>query len=132
MERGMIERALTEQADASTGGQPALSRLTVVPHGVVVRLGGLDVAGTLAAGHPVSCEGTDVAISVNAAGTAFRPGVLGQGRVYENRLEIDLVLPEPEAAALGAALQRADRGALRFACEPITETLLRVVRFECI
>ena len=127
----MIERALTEQARASTGGQSALSNLTVVPHCVAVRAGGLDVTGTLAAGHAFSCEGTDVAISVNAAGTAFRPGVLGQGRVYEDRLEIDLVLPEPEADALGAALQREDRDVLRFACEPITETLLRVVRFEC-
>lgn len=126
----MIERALTEKTRVSTGGRSAPATLTVVPCGVIVRAGGLDVTGTLAAGHAFSCEGTDVAISVNAAGTAFRPGVLGQGRVYEDRLEIDLVLPEPEADALGAALQRVDRGILRFACEPITETLLRVVRFE--
>ncbi|TDW67183.1 hypothetical protein EDF57_10266 [Novosphingobium sp. PhB55] len=144
----MIERG---GAKAWAGGKPAVPALTVAVGSLSVRaagpagLLGLDLAGTVEEddvlpswGH----EGAEVALCVNPAGTAFLEGVLGQGRIYADRIEVDIVLPAGEAEALASRLaqpapsharpshDRPSRHHLRLTAQPITETLLRITGFE--
>ncbi|MBO9724674.1 MAG: hypothetical protein J7530_09890 [Novosphingobium sp.] len=87
---------------------------------------GLEVAGTVVVGH--ACEGTEVRIALNPAGTTFREGVLGQGRIYHDRIEIDLIL-DGRAEQDFVRRLREDR-VLVLHGKPITESLLRITGFE--
>lgn len=76
-------------------------------------------------GNALIRAGADVIVFLNPPGTAFRnPEIVGNGRVREDRIEIDLVLPPARMTALTAALE--DGGRLLFQTRAITETLFRV------
>lgn len=130
---------MMERSDAWKG-KPATEAALMVTIGAVT-IGvvaarddacGLDIAGTVRGEGPFGawgCEGADVAIAVNAPGTAFRRGVLGQGRLYDDRVELDLMLEGREAQALAADLEGPGRVLLLHG-EPIGERLFRVTGYE--
>lgn len=123
---------MMERGDAWKGKSAAEAALAVTIGVVAARddACGLDIAGTVRGEGPFGawgCEGADVAIAVNAPGTAFRRGVLGQGRLYDDRVELDLSLEGRAAQALKADLE--GRVLLLYG-EPIGERLFRVTGYE--
>lgn len=73
--------------------------------------------------------GTDVTVFLNPPDTHFRDSAIcGSGRIYEDRIEIDLVLTPERTEALLSAL---DQGAyLQFQTVEITESLFRIEAAE--
>jgi len=100
--------------------------LTVDVAEVVAKPSGFEITGVAATGW--TCEGAEVRIALNPAGTTFREDVLGQGRIYHDRIEIDLILDGRAEQALVHRL-REDR-VLILHGKPITESLLRITGFE--
>jgi hypothetical protein len=71
--------------------------------------------------------GADVRIQLNPPRTAFSdPAILGSGRIYDDRIEIDLVLAPATTAKMLAVLERSYRPGLRFSANAITESIFRV------
>lgn len=69
--------------------------------------------------------GADVTVFLNPPHTSFRdPGISGNGRIYEDRIEIDLVLAPTRMGTLLAALEEGTK--LRFQTGFITESLFRI------
>ncbi|PZQ50946.1 MAG: hypothetical protein DI555_21950 [Novosphingobium pentaromativorans] len=134
----MIERQI-ERGGAKRCAGP-VPGLAVVVTGVAAHASegapGFDITGVLAEDGPLplpSVSGMDVAIAVNPAGTTFRGGVLGQGRVYEDRVEVDLVLGAEEARGLCAGLlSQLETGApvLELRGDAIAASLLRITGFN--
>ncbi|WP_395397199.1 hypothetical protein WBP07_31485 [Novosphingobium sp. BL-8A] len=82
------------------------------------------VANDMAANAWIRAD-ADVTVFLNPPHTGFRDaGVCGNGRIYEDRIEIDLVLVPERAAALLAALT--EGATLQFQTESITESLFRI------
>lgn len=80
-----------------------------------------------AAGNAWIRAGADVTLFVNAAGTAFdSPDIRGSGRIYDDRIEIDLILPPHDVSALTTWLEGDAAPTLGLLTSPITETLFRV------
>ncbi|WP_334183520.1 hypothetical protein [Novosphingobium sp.] len=100
--------------------------MTVDVTGVAAKPSGFEITGIAARGW--ACEGAEVRVALNPAGTAFREGVLGQGRVYDDRIEIDLILDGRAEQDLVRRL-REDR-VLVLHGTPITGSLLRITGFE--
>lgn len=71
--------------------------------------------------------GADVTIFINPDKTAFRdPNVLGSGRVYDDRIEIDLMLAPAAALSLMDSLSASTEPQLSFATRAMTETIFRI------
>lgn len=69
--------------------------------------------------------GTEVIVHINPASTAFRdPQVIGSGRIYEDRLEIDLLLLAEQVSALLG--EWPDGGQLQFQTRTLTEGTFRI------
>ncbi|GEM_PF-1402591 len=137
----MIERQIERGgAKRCAGPVPALAVIvtgvTARADGGSARAPGFDITGVLAEDGPFplqSVSGMDVAIAVNPAGTTFRGGILGQGRVYEDRVEVDLVLGAEEARGLCAGLLSGlETGApvLELRGDAIAASLLRITGFN--
>ncbi|WP_395337297.1 hypothetical protein WBP06_22235 [Novosphingobium sp. BL-8H] len=94
----------------------------------VLRAGPLRIDGRVAGGAADDgpmLVGMDVAVFLNPPHTAFTdPEIAGQARVYEDRIEIDLVLPQSRVATLAEAL--GEGAALQFQTRAITDTLFRI------
>lgn len=93
---------------------------------VAAKPSGFEITGVVATGH--DCEGAEVRIVLNPAGTTFREDVLGQGRIYEDWIEVDLTLDERDEHDFVRRL-RGGR-VLILHGKPITESLLRITGFE--
>ncbi|TCM20521.1 hypothetical protein EDF56_102182 [Novosphingobium sp. PhB165] len=78
------------------------------------------------ASNPWMRAGADVTIFLDPPDTAFDNGILGGGRIYEDRIEIDLTLGPDRTAGLVDALDRADAAVLHFQTRAISEFLFRV------
>jgi len=71
--------------------------------------------------------GADVDITLNPPGTSYSDSaVLGGGRIYDDRIEIDLILDEPAAASLMCALKTSEAPQLRLSTRATTPTVFRV------
>lgn len=71
--------------------------------------------------------GTDVTIFINPEKTAFRdPNILGNGRIYDDRIEIDLLLAPDPALSLVQSLNDSAAPQVCFTTRPITESIFRI------
>ena len=71
--------------------------------------------------------GADVTIFLNPPGTAFaRSDILGNGRIYEDRVEIDLVLEAGSALSLADALGTRMAPRLSLGMRAISDSLFRI------
>ncbi|WP_324698061.1 hypothetical protein ACLIMP_05565 [Novosphingobium aerophilum] len=91
-----------------------------------------EMSGTVAGDLPFlswDTLGAEVAIFVNRAGTAFGQdgAVIGNGRLYEDRIEIDLVLDRAAAGELAASVEGPGGKAIWLNAEPVTETIFRIL-----
>lgn len=100
--------------------------MTVDVTGVATKPSGFEISGIAATGW--ACERTEIRIALNPAGTTFRKDVLGQGRIYEDRIEIDLILDGRTEQDFVRRLH--EDCVLVLHGKPITESLLRITGFE--
>lgn len=76
---------------------------------------------------PWARNGGEVIVYINPPSTAFRdPHVIGTGRIYEDRIEIDLVLAPARMADLLDGLPADESGQLHFQTRPVTKSAFRI------
>lgn len=74
------------------------------------------------------CPGSAVAIALSPPGTSYNDiRILGGGRVYEDRIEVDLLLSPKAVSALVEAVETSRSPSLTFSTRRISETMFRVV-----